>query len=106
MKKAFIDKYKNYYKARGTRNEIFGMIEEENDPFKDYEERFQLSYKRNHSFTLDETSFTFIFLIGIIEELMEILNLITNSDIFQLEYEYIKQSFKNYSKYTRRVEMV
>jgi hypothetical protein len=45
-----------------------------------------------------------LFLRGVREEFMETLNLLENGDIFQLEYEYIKKVFKNYSRSTRKEE--
>jgi hypothetical protein len=45
MKKTFIENYRDYYKAKDTRDEIFRMIQGENKSLEDYEERFQLSYK-------------------------------------------------------------
>jgi hypothetical protein len=58
------------------------MIQGENESLEDYEERFQLSYKRAHSFTLDDNSLKLVLLRGVREELMETLNLLANGDIF------------------------
>jgi hypothetical protein len=97
MKKTFIDNYRDYCKARDTRDNIFKMIQGVNEYLEDYEERFQLGYKRDHSFTLDENSLKLAFLRGVREELMDILKLLENEDIFQLYFECTKKVFKNYS---------
>ena len=97
MKKTFIKKYRDYCKARDTRDEIFNIIHPENESLEDYEKRFQLSYKRAHSFTLDENSLKLAFLRGVREELMDILKLLENEDIFQLYFECTHKVFKNYS---------
>jgi hypothetical protein len=49
---------------------------------EDYEERFQINYKRDHSFTLDDNSLKLIVLRLVREESMETLNLLANGDIF------------------------
>lgn len=74
------------------------MKQGENEPLEYYEERFQLSYRRAHSCTLDEHFLKIVLLHGVREELMETLNLLANGDIFQLEYYEIKKIFNNYSK--------
>jgi hypothetical protein len=81
MKQTFIDKYRDYCKAKDTRDEIFRMVQGENESLEDYEEIFQLSYKRAHSCTLDEESLKLVLLRGV-RRLMETLNLLANGDIF------------------------
>ena len=76
------DNYRDYCKARDTRDNTFKMIQGVNEYLEDYEERFQLSYKRDHSFTLDDNSLILVFLRGVREEFIETLNLIANRDIF------------------------
>jgi hypothetical protein len=56
MKQTFIDNYRDYYKVRDTRDEIFLMIQGKNESLEDYEEIFQLSYQRAHNYTLDGNS--------------------------------------------------
>ena len=62
MKQTFIKKHKDYYNARNTRDDIFRMIQGENELLEDYEERLQLSYKRTHSCTPVEESLKLILL--------------------------------------------
>jgi len=57
---------------------------------EEYEERSQLSYKRDNSCTVNDDTLKHVLLRGVREELMETLNLLENGDIFQLHYEYIK----------------
>jgi hypothetical protein len=89
--------YRDYCKARDTRDNTIKMIQGVNEYLEDYEERFQLGYKRDHSFTLDENSLKLSFLRGVREELMDILKLLENEDILQLYFECTKKVFKNYS---------
>lgn len=62
---------------------------------EDYEERFQLNYRRDN-YTLDLESLKLVLLQGIREDLMETLNMLSSGDIYQLIYEYIKIIFKNH----------
>jgi hypothetical protein len=46
MKNTFSERYKDYCRARYTRDEIFRMTEGPNESLEDFEEIFKLSYKR------------------------------------------------------------
>jgi hypothetical protein len=70
------------------------MAQGENEFLKDCEKRFQLSYKRVNTCTLDLESLKLVLLKGVKEELMETLNLLANGDISKLSYEHVKQFFK------------
>jgi hypothetical protein len=95
MKNFFIEKYREYYKVKETKDEIFIMSQGENESMEGYEEKFQVSYKSAHSYTLDDNSLEIVFLRGEREAYMEILNLLENGNIFHLEYEYNNKVFKN-----------
>jgi hypothetical protein len=85
------EKYKDYCRARGTRDEIFIMTQGTDESLEDFEERFQLIYKRAHNYNLDEDSLNLVLFRGVREDLMETLNLISNGDIYQIYYDEIKQ---------------
>ena len=63
----FIGKYRDYCKARETRDEIFMMVQGENESQEYYEEIFQLIYKQSHGCTLDEESLKIALLRGVRE---------------------------------------
>jgi hypothetical protein len=90
MKQTLIKKYRDYCKARDTRDDILKMIQGGNESLEDNEEIFQLSYKRAHNYTLDENSFKIVLLRGVREEFTKTLNLLANIDFSELEYEDIK----------------
>ena len=72
------------------------MTQEEKETLEDLEERFQLSYKRSHSCTLDDDSLKLVFTMGVREEYMDIMNLLSHGCISHLTYEEIKKIFNNY----------
>ena len=63
----------------------------------DYEERFQLSYKRARC-TLDPESLKLVLLRGVREDLLDTLHLLAGVDIYQLPYEDIKTVIRNHSR--------
>jgi len=71
------------------------------ESLEDYEERFQLSYKRARC-TLDPESLKLVLLRGVREDLLDTLHMIVGGDIYQLPYEDIKTVFRNHSREARK----
>jgi len=67
------------------------------ESLEDYEERFQLSYKRVRC-TLDPESLKLVLLRGVREDILDTLNLLEGGDIYYPPYEDIKNVFKNHSR--------
>jgi hypothetical protein len=95
MKKTFSEKYKDYCRARDARDGIFIITQGTNEYLEEFEERFQLIYKRYYNCTLDEDSLKLVLLKGAKEDIIETLNLFSNGDIYHMDYDDIKQIFKN-----------
>lgn len=62
MKETYRERYQDYYKSKDTREEKMKMSQEEDESLEDFEERFQLSYKRSHTCTMDEDSLKLVLL--------------------------------------------
>jgi len=71
------------------------------ESLEDYEERFQLSYKRSRC-TLNPESLKLVLLRGVREDLIDTLNLLAGGDFYWLPYEYIKPIFRNHSMAARK----
>lgn len=71
------------------------------ESLEDYEEIFQLNYKRSN-YTLDLGSPKLVLLQEIMEEVIETINMLSRGDIYQLPYEDIKIVFRNHSRIARR----
>ena len=71
------------------------------ESLEDYEERFQLSYKRARC-TLDLESLKLVLIRGIREDILETLNMFSGGDIYQLSYDDIKIVFRNHSRAARK----
>lgn len=78
------------------------MCQGENESLGDFEEIFQLHYRREHNCTMEPDSLNIVLLRGVREDPMETLNLLDNMDIYQLTYDEIKQVFKNNSRASRK----
>ena len=102
MEETFSSKYKDYCRSKETKDEIFRMTLGPDESLEDYEERFQLNYKRANC-TLDPDSLKLLLLRGIREDLIETFNMISGGDIYQLPYETIKNVFQNHSKAFRKM---
>jgi hypothetical protein len=97
MQQAFNNKYRDYCRSKETKGEIFRMTMGSDESLEDYEERFQLSYKRARC-TLDPESLKLVLLRGVPEDLLDTLHLLAGGDIYQLPYEDIKTVFRNHSR--------
>ena len=71
------------------------------ESLEDYEERFQLSYKRARC-TLDLESLKLVLLRGVSEDLLDTLHLLAGGDIYQLPYDDISTVFRNHSRSARK----
>ena len=61
IQQAFNNKYRDYCRSKDTKEEIFRMTLDNDESLEDYEERFQLSYKRARC-TLDPESLKLVLL--------------------------------------------
>ena len=71
------------------------------ESLEEYEERFQLNYKRSNC-TLDPISLKILLLWEIREEVIETLNMLSGGDIYEFPYETIKTVFRNHSTKARK----
>ena len=71
------------------------------ESLEDYEERFQLNYKRVEC-TLDPKSLKLVLLRGIPEDLLDTLHLLARGYVYKLPYEDIKTVFRNHSRAARK----
>lgn len=71
------------------------------ESLEDYEERFQLNYKRANC-TLDPNSLKLVLLRGISEEMIETLNMLSGGDMYQQRYETIRIFFRNHYREYRK----
>ena len=101
MKQEFKKNYMDYCRSKETKEEIFRMTLKLDESLEEYEDTFQLNYRRANC-TLDLESLKLVLLWGIKEDVMETLNMLSRGDIYQLSYDDIKNVFKNHFRVVRK----
>jgi len=104
MKTNFLEKYQDYCRGVDRRiDDIFRMIQKEDEPLEDYLERFQFYLKKNPQNRLSDESLKLVFLRGVNDDCMDALNLMGAGDISQLPFEDVCKVCRNYLRtFTKR----
>ena len=102
MKSAFLKKYQEYCRTRDSRNDIFRMQQQEDESLEDYVERFVYNLQKNRN-DLNLATIRTIFLKGILEENIDILNLMASGDVSHKSFEDIVEMCRKYSRSKAKV---
>ena len=97
MRSTFLKKYQEYYRTRDSQNDIFRMQQQEDESLEDYVERFVYNLQKNRN-VLNLPTIRTIFLKGILEENIDILNLMAHGDVSYKSFEDIVELCKKYSR--------
>ena len=97
MKKTFLKKYQDYCKSKDSNDDIFKMQQQKDESLEEYLERFIYNYKKSKQ-RLNDNSVRTIFVKGIQDEHIDILNLMGTRDVSQLTFEEISNLCKKYSQ--------
>ena len=81
MKTTFLRKYKEYFKPRDSWNDIFKIQQLKYDSLENYREKFIYTLHKSKYNDLWEDAVWTLFLKGISEDLVEILNLMASGDV-------------------------
>ena len=81
MKTIFLEKYRDYSKSRDVKEEIFKIMQKEDENMEDFVECFKYSLHRSGHSDLDKDILKIIFLQALREEPLELLNVVGNRDI-------------------------
>ena len=92
---SFLWKYQEYYKPKDSRHDIFKIQQLEDEILEDYIERFIYTLHKSKYSDLREDAVRTLFLKGIFEDLLEILNLMTVGDISHKTFAQIGEMCKN-----------
>jgi hypothetical protein len=97
MKDTFLWKYQDYYKDN-AKNDNFKMQQTEDESPEDYLERFLYNYQKSKLFTTDPTIVRVVFLKGLRDECIEVLNLFSSRDVHQKPFPEIADYYRRYSR--------
>ena len=84
MKQTFLDRYLDYCMPTNHKDEVFKMMQREDENLEDLLERFQYNLKREKMSNLDEETLKALLLKAIRHEWIDILNMMGKGDISQL----------------------
>jgi hypothetical protein len=98
MKDIFLKKYQDYCKNKESRNDIFKVQQLEDETLEYYMERFGYISQKSKYHDIPEDAVRALFLKGISEEYLEMLNLMGSGDIFHKPFAKICEMCKNYSR--------
>jgi hypothetical protein len=82
MKDTFLRKYQDYRKDN-VKNDIFKMHQTKDESPEDYLERFLYNYQKSKLFTSDPVVVIIVFLKGLRDDCIEVLNLLSSGDVHQ-----------------------
>ena len=97
MKNAFLKKYQDYCMSKDTHHDIFNMQQHEEESLEDFLERFNYILQKYQYNNLQEDVVRMLFLKGILEEYIEILNLMAANDIYYKPFDEICDLCRKYS---------
>jgi hypothetical protein len=97
MKDTFLRKYQDYCKDN-AKNDIFKMQQTEDESPEDYLERFLYNYQKSKLFTTNPTVVRTVFLKGIRDDCIEVLNLLSSGDVHQNPFAEIADYCRRYSR--------
>ena len=91
MKTTFLGKYQEYCKSKDSRKSIadLKMQHQEDETLEDYVERFVYNLQKSRQNALNTNAIRTVFLKGILEDYIDMLNLMATSDISQKPFEEI-----------------
>jgi hypothetical protein len=96
MKDIFLKKNPDYCKSKDSRNDIFKIQQLEDENLEDYMEPFAYISQKSKYHDLPDDAVGALFLKGILEEYLEILNLMESCDISHKPFAKICEMCKNY----------
>eukprot|EP00253_Pinus_taeda_P021145 PITA_21145 len=98
MRKVFLKKYQAYCRSRDSKEDAFRMTQQEDESLKKYLERFAYNLQKSKLHSLNQDTIQTIFLKGVRDEYLDILNVMGKRDISNLPFEEIVELCQKYSR--------
>ena len=96
MKNIFLKKYQPYCRTMDSKDDIFRMTQHEDENLEDYLEIFLYNLQKSKQISLNSDTIRTIFLKGIRDEYINVLNLIGVVDISFLPFDQIFELCRKY----------
>jgi hypothetical protein len=97
MKHKFMKKYQDYCRMREKREELFKMMQKEDENLEDFVERLQYNLQRSSHPNVSKDILKTILLKGVRDDYLDMLNMLGKGDISKESYDEIVNLFKRCS---------
>jgi hypothetical protein len=98
MKHKFLNKYQDYCRTREKKEELFKMVQKEDENLEDFVERLQYNLQRSRHPDVSKDILKTILLKGVRDESLDMLNLLGKGDISKEPYDVIVNLCKRCSR--------
>ena len=94
----FLEKYQEYYNTKDKREELFKMVQRDEEILEDFVERLLYNVQRDGQTNMGLDVIKIVLLHGIRDYFLYMLNLLKNGDISKESFENIVELCKRYSR--------
>jgi hypothetical protein len=98
MKQKFLHKYQDYFRTREKREELFKMIQKEDENLEDFVERLQYNLQISNHHDVSKDILKKILLKGVRDDCLDMLNMLGKGDISKESYDEIVNLCKRCSR--------
>jgi hypothetical protein len=98
MKQRFLNKYQDYYRTREKKEELFKMVQKEDENLEDFVERIQYNLQRSRHPDVSKDILKTILLKGVRDESLDMMNMLGKGDISKEPYDVIVNLCKRCSR--------
>ena len=98
MKEKFLAKYQDYCRTREKREELFKMVQKEDENLEDFVERLQYNLQRSEHPNVSKDILKTILLKGVRDDCLDMLNMLGKGDISKESYDKIVNLCKRCSR--------
>ena len=106
MKNFFLKKYQPYCRTRDSKDDIFRMTHHEEENLEDYLERILFNLQKSKQSSLKSDTIRTIFLKGVRDDYINVLNLMGVGDISFLPFDQIFVLCRKYSRGKEKKEKI
>ena len=89
MKERFLTKYQDYCRTRERKEELFKMVQKEDENLEDFVERLQYNLQRLDHPTMSKDILKTILLKGVRDDCLDMLNMLGKGDISKEPFDEI-----------------
>ena len=89
MKQKFLLKYQDYCRTRDKREELFKMVQKEDENLEDFVEKIQYNLQRSNHLDVSKDILKTILLKGVRDDSLDMLNMLRKEDISKESYDEI-----------------